>query len=111
MKMETLKINLGIYRISVENNKKQLGSAHTPQTFPLSAIQENYLLKIKSGKTIEAIVMEHAFLGTDRISKVLDPLKRQIMVRTPGFEAPVGVLKEKIFLTWDIEDTWSVGAT
>ena len=57
---------------------------------------------------LEATVLDTAFLGSDRISKVQDATKRSILVKTQGFEPPVGQAGDKILLTWEVEDTWTV---
>jgi spermidine/putrescine transport system ATP-binding protein len=57
---------------------------------------------------MECTVLENAFTGSDRISKVKDKSGRSILIKTQGFEPPAGKVREKILLTWEVEDTWTV---
>ncbi len=57
---------------------------------------------------MDATVLDTAFLGSDRISKVLCQSGRSLVIKTQGFEPPAGKAGEKILLTWEVEDTWTV---
>ncbi len=56
----------------------------------------------------DATVLDTAFLGSDRISRVQCVTGRSLLVKTQGFEPPVGQMGEKFLLTWEVEDTWTV---
>jgi len=57
---------------------------------------------------LEAQVQDIAFLGADRLTKAVDKSGKQYLVKSPGFETPVGQVTEKILLCWETEDTWTV---
>ena len=53
-------------------------------------------------------VKEMAFTGQDRITRLLDATGREILMRRPSFEDPVGRDNEEIVVGWNPEDTWKV---
>lgn len=57
---------------------------------------------------LPARVRETAFTGQDRLTRALDDAGREIIVRRPGFEPPVGQENEEILLAWDPGSTWKV---
>lgn len=57
---------------------------------------------------MDVTILDTAFLGSDRISKVRCGSGKSLLVKTQGFEPPVGFAGEKVLLTWEVEDTWTV---
>ena len=53
-------------------------------------------------------ILESAFLGQDRLTKVIDPLGKQHLVKTPGHEPALGETNQDVYLLWEPEDMWSV---
>jgi spermidine/putrescine transport system ATP-binding protein len=60
---------------------------------------------------LRARVTEIAFLGPDRLTKASDSEGFSYLVKSPGFEPAPGKPGEEIFLSWETEDTWTVGAS
>lgn len=59
---------------------------------------------------VKARVLEVAFLGVDRLTKAIDESGKNYLVKSPGFEPPVGQPNDNILLTWETEDTWTVNS-
>jgi len=59
---------------------------------------------------IEATVAEHAFLGQDRLTKVITACDKAILIKTPSHEKIVAAPGERALIEWEIEDTWCVEA-
>jgi spermidine/putrescine transport system ATP-binding protein len=75
---------------------------------------ENIDLKI-SGSTIrdahvglEVTVVEHAFLGQDRLTKVITDSEKSFLIKTPSHEKVVAASGERALIEWEVEDTWCV---
>jgi spermidine/putrescine transport system ATP-binding protein len=60
---------------------------------------------------LEAEILETAFLGVDRITKARDSQNATYLMKTPGFEPAPGRPQEKILLSWETEDTWTVASS
>lgn len=60
---------------------------------------------------LKARVTEIAFLGPDRLTKASDAEGFSYLVKSPGFEPAPGKPGEEIFLSWETEDTWTVGSS
>ena len=56
-------------------------------------------------------VTEIAFLGPERLTKAEDSSGFPYLLKTPGFEPAPGKMGEEILLSWETEDTWTVGAS
>lgn len=56
-------------------------------------------------------VTELAFLGPDRLTKASDQEGFSYLVKSPGFEPAPARLGEEFLLSWETEDTWTVGAS
>jgi spermidine/putrescine transport system ATP-binding protein len=56
-------------------------------------------------------VTELAFLGPDRLTKASDVEGFSYLVKSPGFEPAPAQLGEELTLSWETEDTWTVGAS
>ena len=56
-------------------------------------------------------VTEMAFLGAERLTKASDERGFPYLLKTPGFEPWPGKVGEEIVLSWETEDTWTVGAS
>jgi len=56
-------------------------------------------------------VTEMAFLGAERLTKGCDASGFSYLLKTPGFEPWPGKVGEEIQLSWETEDTWTVGAS
>lgn len=68
--------------------------------------------KIRDGYVgLEVTVMEHAFLGQDRLTKVIsDDDEKSFLIKTPSHEKIVAASGERALIEWEIEDTWCVEA-
>ncbi len=67
--------------------------------------------KIRDGYVgIETTVVEHAFLGQDRLTKVVTDSDKSFLIKTPSHEKIVAASGERAFIEWEIEDTWCVEA-
>lgn len=53
-------------------------------------------------------VKESAFTGQDRLTRLLEPTGREILMRRPSFEDPIGRENDEIVVGWNPEDTWKV---
>ena len=53
-------------------------------------------------------VSEMAFLGQNRLAKVIDPLKRQHLIKLPGGELPGVHENDEVTLAWRMSDSWLV---
>ena len=60
---------------------------------------------------LKARVTEMAFLGPERLTKCADMAGFPYLLKTPGFEPAPGKLGDDILLSWETEDTWTVGAS
>jgi spermidine/putrescine transport system ATP-binding protein len=58
-----------------------------------------------------ARVIEMAFLGAERLTKATGAGGVSYLLKTPGFEPWPGQVGEEILLSWETEDTWTVGAS
>lgn len=56
-------------------------------------------------------VTELAFLGPERLTKAEDSSGFPYLIKSPGFEAAPGKMGEEILLSWETEDTWTVGTS
>lgn len=56
-------------------------------------------------------ILETAFLGAERLSKVADAEGATYLVKTPGFEPSPGQAGAEILLSWETEDTWTVASS
>ena len=61
--------------------------------------------------SLKARVTEIAFLGPDRLTKAVDAQGSSYLVKSPGFEPAPGLPGQEILLSWETEDTWTVGAS
>lgn len=61
--------------------------------------------------TLRARVLETAFLGESRLSKVADAGGGTYLMKTPGFEPSPGAAGEEILLSWETEDIWTVASS
>lgn len=77
---------------------------------------ENINLKIAGSMTpadhlsVSVTVVEHAFLGQDRLTKVITDCEKSFLIKTPSHEKIVAASGEKAQIEWEIEDTWCVEA-
>lgn len=56
-------------------------------------------------------ILETAFLGAERLSKVVDREDSTYLVKTPGFEPSPGHTGDEILLSWETEDVWTVASS
>lgn len=59
---------------------------------------------------LEVTVVEHAFLGQDRLTKVVSDCDKSLLIKTPSHENIVASSGERALIEWEIEDTWCVEA-
>ena len=59
---------------------------------------------------LEVTVVEHAFLGQDRLTKVVSERDKAFLIKTPSHEKIVAASGERALIEWEIEDTWCVEA-
>ena len=76
---------------------------------PENLIARNKSARLAAGYIgFKVRVLNTAFIGQDRLSKVVDATGRQYLVKSPGFEPPIGIENEEILIAWETEDTWAV---
>lgn len=57
---------------------------------------------------LKAKVKEHAFLGQDRLTRVVLASGLEILIRRPGIEAAVGRDNEDVWIAWEPGSSWKV---
>ncbi len=75
---------------------------------------ENLIVRRKGSRLASGFVgipgrlSEMAYLGQNRIIKVVDATGRQHLVKIPGAEAPAVQEKDEVTIAWKVEEAWSV---